>query len=149
MIKIIPALLFVIASCASAGTTFGLKSYKCAQDKSTGFIFVENEWKTTSFSTIEYILRPLGTDQYQYGLYQTEADEFPSICDWKNPLERNELRCTIDVLSDGSKGDMFLFGSKNNRYIRSSATAFLNHDSKSSNSAYLEIGSCQVTAVNK
>jgi hypothetical protein len=123
------------------GKTLGLNSYKCVQEYSSGFVFSGDKWNQSSFSTISYILRPLGTNLYQYGLYKTDLDEFPSVCEWEYHGTRNILNCKMDAQVGG---ESFTFSSKTSKYVHTESSAYLDHDGDTPNSVYIELGSCSV-----
>ncbi|WP_340676592.1 hypothetical protein [Paraglaciecola sp.] len=139
---LIATLLFLSIAISHAGTTFGLKSYKCTQTQSTGFIFINNQWSPTSFSTIDYILRPLGTTQFEYGLYKTEIDEFPSICEWNDANKREILSCMHEDIGGLNN---FIFSVSSKKFVHSSTASYINHDNKTPNSIFIEIGACNIT----
>jgi hypothetical protein len=142
-VKIFILMMFFLSiNISNAGTTIGLKSYKCTQTQSTGFIFTTNKWSTTSFSTVDYILRPLGTDKFEYGLYETEIDEFPSICEWNNTNIREVLSCKRASFSGL---DNFTFSVDTKKFVRSTTASYINHDNKTPNSIYIEVGECKIT----
>jgi hypothetical protein len=130
-----------IVSISIAGTTKGLKSYECKQKYSSGFTFIDKVWKPTTLSNISYILRPLGTSRFEYGLYETEEDEFPSLCLWDDAGKRNILVCKMDGIF---YGQIFTFASKSATYTYTDTSAFLNHAGKTPNSVHIEMGSCTV-----
>ncbi|MCW8880273.1 MAG: hypothetical protein OQJ89_08995 [Kangiellaceae bacterium] len=139
----------LISTIVTGGTTIGLKSYKCTQEKSTGFVFIGGQWKSTSFSTVDYILRPLGTDNYEYALFETENDEFGTVCRWREQFKRKILECTIDKLGNKAKGKLFMFDSSSLKFIHSSINSYMDHDNKTPNSVYIEMGTCKEIATKK
>ena len=131
-----------LAALVLAGSVSAADSYVCAADKSTGFIYKDNEWQTVNFDVSQnrYLVRKAtdgdshSTSPWLYGEFGQSI--LGGQCD--EPLTTGLMNCR-------SAGQDFRMNIKSMRYQLYYWVGYvISHDTRihRTNTPYIEIGRC-------